>query len=79
MEKTTIKEGRYGYCKWNYVPRLHYLGPKHSFAHEIVRANLSFHVLLTVTTFPKSIQSNFTLILPLKKMEISIAAVNYIR
>ena len=60
MEKTTIKEGRYGYCKWNYVPRLHYLGPKHSFAHEIVRANLSFHVLLTVTTFPKSIQSNFT-------------------
>ena len=61
------------------VPWSHYLGPKHSFAHEIVRENLSFHILLTVTTFPKSIQRNFTLILLLKKMEMSIAAVNYIR
>ena len=78
-EKTKIKEGRYGYCKWNEVPRLYYLGPNHSFAHEIVREDLYFYVLLTVTTFPKSIQSNFTLILSLKKMEMSKAAVNYIR
>ena len=37
MEKMRIKEGRYGYCKLNQVPWLHYIGPKHSFAHEIVK------------------------------------------
>ena len=71
-----MKEGKYGYCKGNQVTWLHYLGPKHSFAHEIVRENLSIHMLLTITTFPTSIQSNFILILPLKKMEVSIPVVN---
>ena len=51
---------------------------KYSFAHEIAKENLSFHVLLTVM-FPKNIQSNFTQILPLKEIDMTIAAVNYIR
>ena len=36
------------------------------------------HGSLIVTTFPISIQSNFTLILPLKRMAMSIAVGNYI-
>ena len=62
----------------NQEPWLHYLALKHCFAHKIARENLSFHVFLTVVLFPKNIQSNFTLSMPLKKIEMTIPTVNYI-
>ena len=42
MEKTKIKQGKYGYCKLKYLLWLHYRGLKYSFAHEIARENFSF-------------------------------------
>ena len=42
MEKTKIKQGKYGYCKLKYLPWLHYVGLKYSFAHETARENVSF-------------------------------------
>ena len=39
---------------------------------------LSSHVFLTLTLFPKNIQCNFTLILPIKNIEITKAPANYI-
>ena len=45
-----------------------YITLKHIFAREIARQNLFFKVLLTIIFFLKKIQSNFTLILPLKKI-----------
>ena len=46
-----------------------YITLKHIFAREIARENLFFKVLLTIIFFLKKIQSNFTLILPLKKFK----------
>ena len=46
---------------------------------KIERENLSFHILLPITLFPKIIQSDFILILPFKKIEMTIGCVNYIR
>ena len=48
---------------------VHYLGLKHILGHHIATENLSFHGFLTVILLPKNIQSTFTLILPLKKIE----------
>ena len=50
-----------------------------SIPHETARENFSFCVLLPVTLFSKNIQSNFTLILTLKKIERTTAGANYIR
>ena len=58
---------------------MHYLSLTHSFAHEIARENLSFHILLSITLSSKNIQSKFTLILVFKKTELILATVNYIR
>ena len=51
---------------------------KHSFAQDIATENLPFVVLLTVKNFSKNIQGKFTLILALKTIEMTIAAVNYV-
>ena len=56
-----------------------YLGPKHSFTHEIARETLTFHDLLPITLFPKNIQSNFILILLFKEIEMTIGRLNNIR
>ena len=50
---------------------------EHSCANEIERENLANHFHLTLTLFPKKIQSNFTLRLVCKKIEITIGPVNY--
>ena len=58
---------------------LHYLRPKHSLAHKRARENLSVRVLEEFTLSPQNIKGNFTLILVLKKIKTTIAAMNYIR
>ena len=55
---------------------VYHLGLEHSFPQDIATENLSLHVLLPVTLFPKNIQSNFILILLFRK---TIAIVNYIK
>ena len=40
--KDKIKQWKYGYCKLKYLPWLHYVGLKYSFAHETARENVSF-------------------------------------
>ena len=42
MEKIKIKQGKNDYFKLKYLPWLHYVGLKYSFAHEIARPNYSF-------------------------------------
>ena len=42
MEKIKIKQGKNDYFKLKYLPWLHYVGLKYSFAHEIARENFSF-------------------------------------
>ena len=54
---TLLRQGkdenkRKGMTIVNKVPWLHYLDLKHSFAHEIAREKMSFHVLLTVIFYP---------------------------
>ena len=39
---------------------------------KIARENLSFHVLLKIIFFSENIESNFTLILPLKKFSYEL-------
>ena len=62
-----------------YLPWLHYVGLKFSFAHEKQEKICLCHVLLTVIIFPKNIQSVFSLTLFLKRYEITIAVLDYIR
>ena len=52
MEKTKIKQGKYGYCKLKYLPCLHYVGLKFSFAHEKARENLSLSCFIDSYNFP---------------------------
>ena len=49
-----------------------------NYAGQIVREQLRFHGLLTVVLFPENIESNFILIPPLKKFEITKVAANYV-
>ena len=51
-ESIKIKERNYDYCKSNYAAWFHFIRPKHSFAHEILRENLSFHVFFNSDVVP---------------------------
>ena len=76
-----IEQGKYGYCKLKYLPWLHYIGLKYSYIVLLMKQQEKiglFHVLLTVTLFPKRIQSHFSLTLQFKAIGIAIAVVNYI-
>ena len=49
MEKTKIKQEKYGYCKLKYLSWLHYVGLKYSFAHEIAKE--SFAILCFLDSY----------------------------
>ena len=58
MEKRKTKEGRYDYCKSNSLPRLHFVGLKHSFwPHQLILSLSCSFVPLLINIKNKKIKS----------------------
>ena len=57
MEKTKIKQAKYGYFKLKYLPWLHSAGLKYSFAHEIARENFSYPYFIDSYNSPQTLKA----------------------